>query len=290
MKKLVIYHANCPDGFGSAWVVRKALGDNAVEFFPATYSRPAPDVRGRDVIMVDFSYPRAVMEGIIKDAASILVLDHHESAEKGLAGLTAPSLTMVFGHGLSGVGVTWRHFFPDRPVPRLLQHVQDMDIWTWKVPGTAEVMASVFSYPYEFTVWDSLMGKVGRLRREGVALHRAREKEIAELYARAGELRLTIGGYKVRAFNVPYLYAKLAAKASIGEPFSATFWGVQGPDGPRVQFSLRSAEDGLNVADIAKLYGGGGHAHAAGFEVSPEALVAMVSTPGPAQAAHVQYA
>ena len=30
-KKMCIYHGNCADGFGAAWVVRKALGSD-VEF------------------------------------------------------------------------------------------------------------------------------------------------------------------------------------------------------------------------------------------------------------------
>jgi nanoRNase/pAp phosphatase (c-di-AMP/oligoRNAs hydrolase) len=35
-------------------------------------------------------------------------------------------------------------------------------------------------------------------------------------------------------------------------------------------FSLRSTEEGLDVSEIAKLYGGGGHKHAAGFKVPHE--------------------
>ena len=49
-----IYHGNCADGFGAAWVVRKAIGE--IEFHPGTYGQPPPDVTGKDVVMVDFSY------------------------------------------------------------------------------------------------------------------------------------------------------------------------------------------------------------------------------------------
>lgn len=38
MKKLCIYHGNCADGFGAAWAVRHALGDE-VEFYPGTYQQ-----------------------------------------------------------------------------------------------------------------------------------------------------------------------------------------------------------------------------------------------------------
>ena len=31
---MCIYHGNCADGFTAAWVVRKALGEERVEFVP----------------------------------------------------------------------------------------------------------------------------------------------------------------------------------------------------------------------------------------------------------------
>jgi hypothetical protein len=37
-------------------------------------------------------------------------------------------------------------------------------------------------------------------------------------------------------------------------------------DGEPIAFSLRSALDGLDVSEIAKRFGGGGHLHAAGFK------------------------
>lgn len=49
-----------------------------------------------------------------------------------------------------------------------------------------------------------------------------------------------------------------------GEPFAACY--MDDPSGRT--FSLRSAEDGVDVSEIAKRYGGGGHKHAAGFKVA----------------------
>ena len=42
--------------------------------------------------------------------------------------------------------------------------------------------------------------------------------------------------------------------------------GMVGTTDGRV-FSLRSTEEGLDVSEIAKQYGGGGHKHASGFRV-----------------------
>lgn len=48
-----------------------------------------------------------------------------------------------------------------------------------------------------------------------------------------------------------------------GARVAACYWDT--PEG-RV-FSLRSTDTGPDVSEIAKAYGGGGHAHAAGFRV-----------------------
>lgn len=73
MKTLCIYHGNCADGFGAAWVVRKALGES-VEFVPGVYGQEPPDVEGKDVIIVDFSYKYDVLVKMSWKAHSIIIL------------------------------------------------------------------------------------------------------------------------------------------------------------------------------------------------------------------------
>ncbi len=61
MNKICIYHANCMDGFGAAWTVFQKFGHDC-EFLPAQYGDEIPDVTGKDVYMVDFSYKLDVIE------------------------------------------------------------------------------------------------------------------------------------------------------------------------------------------------------------------------------------
>lgn len=91
MKPLCIYHGGCDDGFAAAFIVRKALGSANVDFHPGVYDQPPPDVSGRDVIMVDFSYKRPVLEAMAGQANSILILDHHKTAAVDLAGWLEPT-------------------------------------------------------------------------------------------------------------------------------------------------------------------------------------------------------
>ncbi len=271
---ICIFHGNCADGFTAAWVVRKKMGDEGFDFVAGVYGQPPPDVTGRDVIIVDFSYPRPVMEQIARDARSLLVLDHHKSAKEALAGFQEQfedtpfmDVTVVFDMERSGAGIAWDFFFPGQPRPRLVDRVEDRDLWRFKYPDTREIQAAIFSYPYTFENWDMLEEHAElfteRLETEGRAIERKHHKDITELCAVVTRT-MEIGGHAVPVANLPYTLSSDAGHLlADGHPFAACYWDTQ--DG-RV-FSLRSRPGGADVSIIAMGYGGGGHANAAGFRV-----------------------
>jgi len=252
VKPLCIYHGNCADGFGAAWVVRKALGD--VDFFPGVYSNPPPDVAGRTVVMVDFSYKRPVLLEMAASADTIMIIDHHKTAAEDLK-LIPPNVDAVFDMEHSGATLTWEHYFPGQEPPQLLKHIEDRDLWRFALAGTREIQANVFSYPYDFAVWDELMARpADELIAEGRAIERKHFKDVKELIGVVTR-RMNIGGYNVPIANLPYIHVSDAAHAlCTGEPFAGCYWDT--PKG-RV-FGLRSTDAGVDVSEIAKQYGGGG--------------------------------
>lgn len=264
MKKLCIYHGNCADGFGAATVVRMALGSDNVEFHSGVYQTPPPDVTGRDVIMVDFSYKRPVLLEMAEKAKSILILDHHKSAAEDLVDLPG-TVTAYFDMDHSGAMLAWLHFFPKENPPMLLRHIEDRDLWRFHLEGTREIQANLFSYPYEFEVWERLLASDPcALRSGGEAIERKHFKDINE-FIKAAAYRMDIAGYNVPVLNAPYFWSSDAGHIMAkGEPFAACYWDT--PEG-RV-FSLRSTDEGIDVAEVAKRYGGGGHKHASGFKVT----------------------
>lgn len=259
MSNLCIYHGNCADGFGAAWVVRKAIED--IEFHPGVYQAQPPDVTGKSVWMVDFSYKRPVLIEMAKTAKEIIILDHHKTAAEDLVDLPS-NVYCDFDMERSGAMITWDYFFPDVEPPQLLKHIQDRDLWLFKLEGTREIQANVFSYPYDFEVWDSLMAMdVNLLWNEGAAIERKHHKDIAELVG-VTKRRMVIGGYDVPVANLPYTLTSDAGHLMAqGEPFACCYWDTSSG---RV-FSLRSTEAGVDVSAVAKSYGGGGHRNAAGF-------------------------
>lgn len=266
-KPLCIYHANCADGFAAAWVVRNAFLKDAVEFYPGVYQNDPPDVSDRVVIMVDFSYKRPIIEKMLDDAASVTILDHHKSAIEDLKPLIShPLLITDFDLNRSGAMIAWRWYNGEDPSPPLIHHIEDRDLWRFALPKTREIQAAVFSYPYDFEVWDRLMAMpVGELAVEGVAIERKHHKDIAEL---VGVCRRTmkIDGIVMPVANLPYTLTSDAGNKMAKEHESkigCCYWDT--PEG-RV-FSLRSTNDGPDVSAIAVKYGGGGHPHASGFRM-----------------------
>lgn len=262
MSQLCIYHGNCADGFGAAWAVRQALGE--IQFHPGKYQEPPPDVDGKDVVMVDFSYKRPVLLEMAARANSILILDHHKSAAEDLIELP-DNVQCTFDMERSGAMLAWDHYFPGQCPPALLLHIEDRDLWRFALQHTREIQSSVFSYPYDFAVWDELMNMPRpQLIADGKAIERKHLKDVNELLGVVVR-DMMIAGHRVPVANVPYTMTSDAGhQLAHGHPFAACYWDT--PSG-RV-FSLRSTDDGMDVSVIASHYGGGGHRHASGFTVS----------------------
>lgn len=268
---ICIYHSNCTDGFGAAWVVRKFFGE--IDFYPGVYQTPPPNVTGKDVILVDFSYKRDVLIEMARTAKSIFIIDHHKSAIADLIDLP-DNVKTVFDMNHSGAMLTWNYYYPDKDPPRLLLHIEDRDLWRFKIFLTGEVFAWLSSYPYDFIIWDDLMiHNLQSAAQEGAAILRKQKKDIDELLPLMAR-HCVIGGYIVPVVNLPLTYISDACNLlAEGHLFAACYWDAA--DGSRV-FSLRSKNDGLDVSEIARKYGGGGHKHAAGFTLAEKDLHKIV--------------
>jgi oligoribonuclease NrnB/cAMP/cGMP phosphodiesterase (DHH superfamily) len=268
-KPLVIYHGDCADGFAAAYAFWHVLKDQA-EYFAGHYGKPAPDVADRDVYLVDFSYPRDVVEGIIAFANSVTLIDHHVSAIKALADVQG--LTHYTDLNRSGAVLAWNYlqenFFLQEAVPLLFYHIQDRDLWKFDLSNTLEIMAGVFSYEFEFERWQGFLADehhwIPRLRQEGEVLIRQQAKEVKQII-RKNVREMDIAGFLVPVANTSMYVSETCAELAKGRVFAASYYDTE----THRIFSLRSEKGkGLDVAAIAAYYGGGGHKNAAGFSVS----------------------
>jgi oligoribonuclease NrnB/cAMP/cGMP phosphodiesterase (DHH superfamily) len=73
-----------------------------------------------------------------------------------------------------------------------------------------------------------------------------------------------IGGHRVPVVNASmFMSSEVAGELAEGNPFAAVYAETE----KGVIWSLRSREGGVDVSEVAKRFGGGGHKHAAGFTV-----------------------
>lgn len=268
MNPLCIYHHNCADGFGAAWVFKR-YADREFDFHAGIYQDAPPQCDGRDVYLVDFSYKRPIVEKICETASRVVLIDHHKTALEDLSPLIeSKKIEALASLDHSGAVLAWKWFNGEslNGIPKLLLHIEDRDLWRFALQRTREIQANIFSYPYDFGIWDELMATdPQKLADQGAAIERKHHKDIAEL-VKAFQREMVIGGLKLPVANLPYTLTSDAGHLMASQHESkigVCYWDT--PDG-RV-FSLRSMDDGPDVSEIAKLYGGGGHIHASGFRV-----------------------
>ncbi len=263
---VVLYHADCPDGLGAAWVAWKKFGAYA-KYIPVRHQAPPPEnLTGKRVYMLDFSYPEHVMRKLLATAASVTVIDHHISNEAS-AKMTQDHL---FSLEHSGAALAWMYFYPDKKMPKLLAHIEDKDMWWFRMPHTKELVELIESHPFEFPAFDKLVKGCERketLKRyvlEGAAITHFMEREVAKTVGNAEEIMFEGHACLMAnsSSNTSYVGAALVKKL----PPIALIWSRRGG---RIIVSLRS--DGtVNVANIAKKYGGGGNTAAAAFALEAD--------------------
>lgn len=273
VKRMVIYHGGCADGFCAAWLFHKEYPD--AEYLPAVYGDEAPDVTRKIVYIVDFSYPRDVLLRMYDQAELLVVLDHHKTAQADLEGLAFCKFDME----KSGGRLAWEYLcdqftdfwsqWPDRAMPPwLVNYTEDRDLWRWELPDSRAINANLRSYPMDFETWDKFSG------------------HDIDLFAMAGESILRDQALTVRAkveqshvVTVPtetewprwrVANATTLISETAGELAKETMVGCcwfELPDGARV-YSLRTCpESCVDCSRIAKRFGGGGHQGAAGFKL-----------------------
>lgn len=292
-KTIVIYHGNCADGFTAAWVVKKWFEENTrdpaheIEFIAGVYQRPVPleRIAGNNVIIVDFSYKYPEMEQIAAAASHLTWIDHHKSAlidmaswlhatRLGEMSLCPKNVTTYCDNERSGAGLAWDYYFDPINRPSLIDLVEDRDLWKFKYPETRAIAAYIFSFPYEFVQWDIFARDLEKddYRQEmifaGESIERKHFKDINELLPICTR-HIRIDNVIVPCANLPYTMVSDAG--NILAQRNPELFGIcyyDGMDGRN--FSLRSVDGGRDVSEIAKKFGGGGHAKAAGFRVSFE--------------------
>ena len=257
----VIYHADCYDGFGAAWAAWTRLGSGAT-YIPAFHNTEPPDFpKDAHVVIADFSYPRKKILELNERVASLVILDHHKTAQDDLGDLPFA----IFDMDHSGAWLSWEYFWPHVKPPELINYLEDRDLWRFKLPKSKEVSAALQAYPFEFGIWEHFSDSDGIdfLKREGEVVLRLKNQMVKTVCKNSRWLE--VGGYKVPVANTSVFFSEVGqelCRMYPDAPFGAFY--LDRKDGRR-QWGLRSVGE-FDVSAVAKKLGGGGHKNASGFE------------------------
>ena len=303
---LIIYHqvkdnVDCPDGITSAWVAFHKLCQEVnfklIDIIGWTYDRPLTEstitlwkkeLKLRQIVIVDFSFPAATLEAIADAGIICTVLDHHKTALENLATLS-DRILQKFDMAECGATLTWKHYFPDKPVPPFLEYVRDRDLWDFLLPQTKEIHAALSHLRYQLKDFGNLRLYMLFLLFE--RLSRMNAAEIKEhlvpigrplIAEREARIEAIASRYEFIYFQnndnwyVPVVYLNKDGSEDrfVSDVCMALY--RQHPDAPfsacylpsSSTWSLRSDKHGNNtdVSAIAKQFDGGGHLNASGFK------------------------
>ena len=273
MKRRCFYHSGCPDGFGAAWSVRQAWGDDAWYVARSHDDRVRlDDCEDALVAFVDIAPAADELRELADVAEQVLVIDHHVTARDRLA--HDPAEVGAYedeGHVLhfdlthSGAMLAWQFFHPETPPPDLLRYVEDQDLWNWALEGSEAVNAAIASYPRSFDVWDGLAAKpIEALAAEGEPILRANRMEVERRLDHARPVAL--GTDRIEAVNASSNRAQIGHELAKRAAFGAEWGLVYRVEGAEVFATIYSIGD-LDISKVALRYGGGGHKNASGFHV-----------------------
>lgn len=277
---IIIYHAFCTDGFGSAYAAWKKFGNNATYIARGRENEPFNPLffRDKEVYVLDYSFSLEEMLSYQKEAKKFVVIDHHISAQKDVTSLTS----FVFNNDHSGAYLSWQYFHPEIKVPTFIEYISDADIWAHSLPHWKEIESFIYSNGEEHFSFEHFEKLDEELETEegferaiaiGKMMTSSHSAKVS-MYVEIAEL-ISFEGYQVYAVNAPRevrseLGHELALKTNsfaLIFTYEKGFW----------KCSLRSVKE-FDVSSIAIKYGGGGHKNAAAFMVATNFPLPFISS------------
>lgn len=241
------------------------------------------------VYIVDFSFPIEKMKIIVENAQEVIWLDHHDTAMKMYSNhkpffTGARNMKTVLDGRFSGAGLAWDYFNPRSPMPTMVAHIQDRDLYHFKIANTEFFHTYLESRP--FTI-DSIRetrqqvedGNYDHLIAIGKALWDAKQNQMkwAMQFAHPifinGKEYTAVNGHRSTISELGEIIAK-KGPVNVGVVYFM--------EGLRVKISLRSEKGSkqVNVREIAESFpGGGGHDTAASFYTTIEEFNKMLYKP-----------
>lgn len=268
----ILYHGNCPDGFGSALCAWLKYGDSAT-YTPVFHNEKPPKLQSKNVVMIDFCYPLEEMEKIVAEAENLVVIDHHQGISKVIEKIKLfENVEVIYDLNHSGAYLAWEYFHPGTEVPKLLKFIEDRDCHFNKMENANAALLWLDTHPFVFNIWKAFAGFTDEVWGKIIEHNQPMVKKFNSMVYKAAKqsVKTTLGGYPAAfCFGTEETASDIALHLSemvsgIGMVFVLQSNGS-------IKASLRTKKE-INLIPIAQKLGGNGHPYAAAFPCSPEML------------------
>jgi len=200
----------------------------------------------------------------------LLWFDHHkgtiEDIESHLGKIDGIRDT---GNMYSGCVLTWKGLFPDRKIPYILEIIQDLDLWKFRIPETSPItLALEMDHRMQIVYFMDMLNNSEETKNELLSL-----QSTGEIYINMREhiidkaikdvTLMNWNGYNVGLVNA-HMFKSHIGNALLDENDVIQVAMIWHMNKGKIKISLRSRGN-IDVSVIAGKYDGGGHKAASGF-------------------------
>lgn len=288
---IVVFHYPCQDGLVSAWVANlyHKSYNYIIELYPIQHGTPLNIMRlqNKKVLFCDYAPADCYIDILEQNCTNIMILDHHITAANRINKSYA-----YFDMERSGAGIVWDYFF-DSTRHDFINWVEDRDLWKWKYKETANFYAGIqlvlSTLKYDdfesmFNIFDELYNipsKSTYYIELGDLINRSIQNKaynIASYHSKnSDKYCIEDKEYNICIVNCPTdIISEVGSILTKDYNFDfAVLWRYNHPDTEYI-VSLRANNIGktvIDVSEIAKKFGGGGHKNAASFSTNINPII-----------------
>lgn len=294
--KFIIFHHDDSDGLLGAYAIQAKLQSDQISFIPCDYVKPVnlEGIDGAEVYFVDFTpndYEKVFAE-VAERAEKLIIFDHHSSKAEAVEKVKSwnkdnVEITVRCEVGISGGMLAWNELFPGIEPPQFFQIISDFDTFNLE-KGKKDFYDRILPFQFGFMSVHNEQPIVLPKISEAIAIYLQRSD--SEIFV--GLMAECFSKGRIIFNHLQQNWAKTAENSAFEAEFeglraicintadkgSMQFDSVYDPEKHDLMFgfewrkdhwsiSLYSESDKINCGEIAKKFGGGGHAGAAGCQI-----------------------
>lgn len=281
---IIYYHNADFDGKASGAIAYNALkttGSNylrGIDYNSFDFNEEYEKWQEDDIVyLLDFSFQGNMEKAFKKLGDRLIFIDHHKTSIEEIEGLDVKGIRQI---GKAACRLCWSYFYPNIPEPEAITLIGRYDVWDLneKVEDFQLGIGLLYLDP-ESPNWKTLFKSDETLIENICEKGKTIKKYLSiknEDFAQKNSFEINIDGYRAICLNL----------RSGSKPFDSIFDSnrhdimlsfIKMKDDNIWNLSFYSKDNGPDVSELAKKYGGGGHKNASGCEIKTSKLIEILN-------------